>query len=125
MPIQRYINHYKATLTTPLFREYKIRNEGSVQYLTNAIQIKSDIVMNSDSPEYWLHYSINRNWSKKALTPLYNTKLPNVYLGWLKPNKDTFLFKFSGEDLTVFYYPNAYAFGNNKKLEQILSELPV
>lgn len=121
----RYTNHYKAELSTPLYKEYKLISTKLEQSLTDNIQIKTDHVMEADSPEYWLYYFIGRKWSKEALTPLYNTKLPNVYIGWLEPNKDTFLFRFNGNDLTVFYYPNVYAFDNSKKLEQLLSELPV
>lgn len=120
-----YTHHYKVKVSTPLYKEYKLISTKLGQSLTDNIQIKTDDVMEADSPEYWLYYSINRKWSKKALTPLYNTKLPNVYIGWLKPNKDTFLFRFNGNDLTVFYYPNVYAFDNRTKLKQLLSELPV
>lgn len=120
-----YTHHYKVKVSTPLLKEYKLISTKLGQSLTNTIQIKTDDVMEADSPEYWLHYFIGRKWSKKTITPLYNTKLPNVYIGWLIPSKDTFLFRFNGNDLTVFYYPNVYAFDNSKKLEQLLSELPV
>ncbi len=118
-----YTHHYEATVSTPLYKEYKLISIKNGQRLTDMIQIKADEVMNVDSPEYWLHYFIGRKWSKQALSPLFNTSVGNIYHGSTKPTDNTLLFRFTNENLTIFYYPNFSSLGNEGKLKQLIDSL--
>lgn len=121
-----YTHHYKATLTTPLYKEYQISGIPPKQWITNRIQIIADDVMSEDSPEYWLHYNIGRKWSKKALSPLYNTKHGNIYFGEMVTTGQALLFLFSNEDLTIYYYPYIKDLGTDELLlNELIQELQV
>jgi len=119
MPLS-YPHHYKATISTPLYKEYQIQDTSGQQWISNRIQIKADDIMNVESPEYWLHYCIGRKWSKKALSPLFNTKYGNIYFGEMATTGNALLFLFSNEDLTIYYYPNVSNLGTD---ELLLNEL--
>ena len=97
----------------------EIKNGSSL--LSTKINLSKDRGFAKSNPDYWVKLWSGNTWSKKTLTGLFKTKLPNVYFGYKGKKEHLILFKFSNDSntITIYYFENFFTNDLTKVLEFI------